>query len=297
MEYHSEQSVRLNVGGTIFETKIETLNQSDNYFTRNILNKTNFQHDAKPFFIDRDPELFKYVLDYLRGQSIFLNDDSPLSSTFMQKQLCDEAIFYGITNLEKALNYHIKQNVGSGSAVPILDLWKKLEMTRHEYIKESSKRFPGSRVSYPSDFDIKLHPTNRPRPSKKQVQMQIEMLEDQMREWRIDDKIVETKSFLLQSVKNLQTLAPKSPFTQNLDQHVEQFYRENTDFFRQLADPLMSNTRSKAQEIPELINKFLHFIWAKGLNQTSEDEFKTQTPFDVLFQLISNLTSPPKSEC
>ena len=311
MKYNSEEIIKLNVGGTIFETKMTTLSETN---IIRLLEKS--QNKKKDHFIDRDPTLFKYILDFLRGYSLYLSDDSPLASIYMQKSLLEEAKFYQIPDLEQALTLRLSN--------PKLHvkLWENLELSRQKY--EDIRKKMSSTPPYPEDLDLKFHSTNIPSPTVDQIQNQINILESQIQAYQnqtqsqtqsqtkspsktksqtktkspsqstsqnknsieaeIEAKIEETKKFLLESVKNLQTLAPNSPFTQNLQEDIEQFYRENRNVFR--------NLDSSPQEIPKLINQLLHFIWAKGLEQTPEgqDDGKTQSPFDVLFQLVSNLT-------
>ncbi len=62
--------VTLDVGGTLFKTSIGTLTNKSEYFKYMFAGqfKENMSKD-KPIFIDRDPELFKIVLSYLRNSN------------------------------------------------------------------------------------------------------------------------------------------------------------------------------------------------------------------------------------
>ena len=76
--------IKLNVGGQIFTTTIDTLTKKSNYFKK--LFEFN-SHDDDEIFIDRCPKLFEVVLNYMRTNTIL-------------KTSCgwvyDEMEFYGI---------------------------------------------------------------------------------------------------------------------------------------------------------------------------------------------------------
>ncbi len=56
--------VTLDVGGTLFKTTVSTLVEKSTYFKTMFHNM--IKDTTKPIFIDRDPDLFKYILSYLR---------------------------------------------------------------------------------------------------------------------------------------------------------------------------------------------------------------------------------------
>jgi hypothetical protein len=92
-------TVVLNVGGQIFQTKLETLLQiKDTMFYRLILSK---QLDYKrEIFIDRNYQNFKYIISYLRNKK--LNTDKFTSK--LMDEINDEAKFYEITELVELLD-------------------------------------------------------------------------------------------------------------------------------------------------------------------------------------------------
>jgi len=94
-------TVKLNVGGEIFTTSMNTLTSTmeANYLSN--LVSSHFSKDVDTngiIFIDRDPKLFKYILHYLRN--------SKLSSSVQDcelEDLLDEAKFFSITELIELL--------------------------------------------------------------------------------------------------------------------------------------------------------------------------------------------------
>ena len=110
--------INLNVGGTKFSTSKQTLTQvQDTFFTGEegnplflrINNKRRpfsgllsgriqtYKDDTGAIFIDRDPQLFRIILNYLRNRSLSLDDVN-------LKELKHEAEYYGIAPLVKKLS-------------------------------------------------------------------------------------------------------------------------------------------------------------------------------------------------
>lgn len=92
--------VELNVGGVFYTTSLSTLTKDKESHLSKIFNgKTTIEKDAKgKFFLDRDGVLFRYVLDYLRDNAISLPEG------FRERErLRREAIFYGLSGLDKAI--------------------------------------------------------------------------------------------------------------------------------------------------------------------------------------------------
>lgn len=63
----SQTKVKLNIGGSIFMTCIETLTlEKHNYFSALLSDQFNTKpHKDGEYFIDRDPKTFPYILNYL----------------------------------------------------------------------------------------------------------------------------------------------------------------------------------------------------------------------------------------
>lgn len=68
----SKFKVKLNIGGTVFMTTLETLTrEKDNFFSAMFSEQFNTQPDEDgEHFIDRNPTMFPYILDYLRNSTL-----------------------------------------------------------------------------------------------------------------------------------------------------------------------------------------------------------------------------------
>jgi len=91
--------INLNVGGTKFSTSRQTLTQvQDTFFTGLLSGRIQtYKDDNGAIFIDRDPQLFRLILNYLRNRSLSLDDVN-------LKELKHEAEYYGIAPLVKKLS-------------------------------------------------------------------------------------------------------------------------------------------------------------------------------------------------
>ncbi|EFO25286.1 potassium channel tetramerisation domain containing 3 [Loa loa] len=94
----TEQIVNLNVGGHRFATSRQTLTWiPDTFFTSLLSGRIPTVHDeTNAVFIDRDPEMFRIILNYLRTKQIDLNGVSLMN-------LKHEAQYYGLGPLVKRL--------------------------------------------------------------------------------------------------------------------------------------------------------------------------------------------------
>lgn len=98
--------VRFNVGGTYFTTSLHTLRAApDSFLGRMFAEDSAFDapvvDETGAVFLDRDPELFGYVLDYLRrgGRFLFYLD----SCDSLAKRLADEADFLGLPAMKEQI--------------------------------------------------------------------------------------------------------------------------------------------------------------------------------------------------
>ncbi|KAK6046582.1 K+ channel tetramerization domain protein [Cooperia oncophora] len=77
----SSEPVVLNVGGTKFSTSEATLRNNsigDCFFTT-------LDYSKGEVFIDRDPTLFKYILNYLRDGRVMFPDDALITAQLFQE--------------------------------------------------------------------------------------------------------------------------------------------------------------------------------------------------------------------
>jgi hypothetical protein len=84
--------VKLNVGGTIFQTM-----QSNLKPCKKLNLKNHLRLSSGEYFIDRDPEMFRHILKYLRGNQVLVGNKTFLSD------LLKESKHYGITSLTRVL--------------------------------------------------------------------------------------------------------------------------------------------------------------------------------------------------
>ncbi|CAO4376394.1 unnamed protein product [Caenorhabditis nigoni] len=90
--------VNLNVGGRIFATSCNTLSWiPDSFFTSLLSGRMNSVRDASgAIFIDRDPDVFRVILNYLRTKQVDLGG-------LKVATLKHEALFFGLTPLIRRL--------------------------------------------------------------------------------------------------------------------------------------------------------------------------------------------------
>ncbi|KFK38288.1 hypothetical protein AALP_AA3G094800 [Arabis alpina] len=87
-------SVKLNVGGEVFETTASTIQSTcPDSLLAALSNPTS--HGSIPVFIDRDPEIFSVILNLLRTKTLPANS----SGSFSKQELLDEALYYGVESL------------------------------------------------------------------------------------------------------------------------------------------------------------------------------------------------------
>lgn len=100
--------VELNVGGVFYTTALTTLTGHPDSTLCQYFTKSPPPKDAKgKFFIDRDGVLFRYVLDYLRNQTLILPE-----SFRERERLRQEAMFYGLSGMVEAISNPPPANPG-----------------------------------------------------------------------------------------------------------------------------------------------------------------------------------------
>lgn len=97
--------VRLNVGGTVFMTTKTTLCKDTKSFLARLIEEdsdlVSEQDESGAFLIDRDPQYFGPVLNYLRHGKVVLDKN------VSEEGVLEEAEFYNITELIKLLKERI----------------------------------------------------------------------------------------------------------------------------------------------------------------------------------------------
>lgn len=93
------QPITLNIGGVKYSTSKPTLLKIDSIF-KDLLENT---VDNNEIFIDRDGDLFKYILNYFRNlDNIVLPYDIKEC-----RELINESMYYCLPNLKKLIENHI----------------------------------------------------------------------------------------------------------------------------------------------------------------------------------------------
>ena len=98
---HFPKIVRLNVGGQIYATSLQTLTKDAGSMLHAMFSGL---FDTKPsedgsYFIDRDGTCFRYILNYLRTGKLLLPEDE-----HVRKEVLEEARFYQIQGIIEKLD-------------------------------------------------------------------------------------------------------------------------------------------------------------------------------------------------
>ncbi|KAH3762183.1 hypothetical protein Pelo_5994 [Pelomyxa schiedti] len=96
----SDSVVKLNVGGEFFATSLSTLTSVEASFFYSMFTGrfTSMTLDGC-FFVDRDPHMFRHILNFHRGQNVPV----PHLCNADLAQLADDSAFYGLPRLEEVL--------------------------------------------------------------------------------------------------------------------------------------------------------------------------------------------------
>lgn len=135
------QVVKLNVGGTFFATTRQTLSRCPGTVLADLIsdhNPTACLYLDGAIFIDRSPEHFQLILDWLRGCKPYL-----LAGSQEANLLLEEAEFYGLSDLAKALTPKPEDKSGPG---PVLQVPAMLAVGKHVPV------WPGQTQCRPSSW-------------------------------------------------------------------------------------------------------------------------------------------------
>lgn len=96
-EVHFGSSVKLNVGGKVYKTTLDTLTKDpDSMLCAMFSGRHKLKPDSEDgaYFIDRDGKLFRYILNYLRHGELLCPDDK-----ILRNELLNEASFYQVQGI------------------------------------------------------------------------------------------------------------------------------------------------------------------------------------------------------
>ncbi|XP_077980981.1 BTB/POZ domain-containing protein KCTD3-like [Glandiceps talaboti] len=145
--------IQLNVGGTRFSTSRQTLTWIPDSFFSSLLSGriSSLKDETGAIFIDRDPNLFIPILNYLRTKDLDLND-------LNIQALRHEAEFYGITPLVKKLLFC--EELDSSSCGNVLF---------HGYLPAAAFPSRDRRVHTAGEVELRSRPDHHPQPRDRVV--------------------------------------------------------------------------------------------------------------------------------
>jgi len=100
-EVHFASTIKLNVGGKIYKTTLDTLRKDPDSMLCAMFSgrfELKADEDDGAYFIDRDAELFRYILNYLRNGQLILTDAERI-----KEELLEEAKFYQVQGIIEQL--------------------------------------------------------------------------------------------------------------------------------------------------------------------------------------------------
>ncbi|XP_077999693.1 BTB/POZ domain-containing protein KCTD21-like [Glandiceps talaboti] len=118
LETFGSSMVRLDVGGKPFTTSLTTLTRySDSMLGAMFSGRVPVQRDNRGMYmIDRDGELFRHILNFLRSSSLHLPDNFAEYDALME-----EADFYQLQALKEAIAEKTPRR-GEATAMPYVQL-------------------------------------------------------------------------------------------------------------------------------------------------------------------------------
>ncbi|CAI2353564.1 unnamed protein product [Caenorhabditis sp. 36 PRJEB53466] len=154
----SDYIVNLNVGGRIFATSCNTLSWiPDTFFTSLLSGRMGSVRDASgAIFIDRDPDVFRVILNYLRTKQVDLGG-------FKVETLKHEALFFGLTPLIRRLTLCEELTSTSCGSVYFCGMIPPPDLPSDSLPIEKSRSPMYSQASESSSNDLKSKGNASPR--------------------------------------------------------------------------------------------------------------------------------------
>jgi hypothetical protein len=111
------ERIKLNVGGTVFETSRNTLAANATYFNRLLSTDwaENLASDEDEYFLDRDPEAFRLLLQYMRHNNLLAV--MPQEQPRLCMAVLLEAEYLGVEKLLQSAKALVRKQLGSTEVV------------------------------------------------------------------------------------------------------------------------------------------------------------------------------------
>lgn len=106
--------IKLNIGGQIFITTAETINSEYSMLTAMIKNENPASMVEGALFIDRDPNVFRWILNYLRGSKIL-----PKKYSTDMYLLLEEASYFAVDGLVTRIRHLLSPSFKKGDFVSV----------------------------------------------------------------------------------------------------------------------------------------------------------------------------------
>ena len=253
--------ITLNIGGKLFYTTLDTITKnSPNYFAENLDKIVQIE----PFFVDRDPEMFGHLLNYMRGYTLNFKN-GPISELHNLDKLKQESDFYGITDLNSQIKYFLDPTMDPlAQQIKLEELDQVFQKELLNYEKETA-----SKINLPKDFIPVISLVNA---SIDEINGQIKLRADLIREWKIKiHRKSVTKVFLMLAMFS-EYLFPTSPFANDFSKKVYESANEKDGIFSEaiqefVQDELDHHLEKKMPSTLKLVMSFLVIIFAHGLGQ------------------------------
>jgi len=141
--------IKLNVGGQLFITSSETISSEHSMLAVMLQHENPAKIIDGAFFIDRDPKVFRWILNYLRGSKIL-----PKKYSIEMYLLLEEAHYFAVDGLVARIHHLMTPSFKKNDFVTVRgSKFTILNIEQHSYIVQ---RLHGK---FKIDIDENMEPT------------------------------------------------------------------------------------------------------------------------------------------